>query len=110
MALTLSITIKNCSECRHVGHSGNFTPGGAKPICDHPKASEMVKIIKDLRDDNANDIPDSELNKQCWYWKNRVIPYKRVESDLKGFAGSPRYTREPKKIPNWCPLQNGEKY
>jgi hypothetical protein len=28
----------SCKNCRYQGHSGAFTPGGAKPICNHSKA------------------------------------------------------------------------
>ena len=41
-------TIGNCHECRHIDHSGAFTPGGAKMICGHPDAIDMVTRVKGL--------------------------------------------------------------
>lgn len=29
-----------CSTCKHLDHSGNWTKGGARPICGHPDAPE----------------------------------------------------------------------
>lgn len=88
MEIKINKTIKNCEECRHIDHSGGFTPGGAKPVCDHPKAVDMAGTGKDK-----------------YHWKHRVIPYKRVMLD------ELRSVRRPKNsIPEWCPLKNGCEY
>ena len=34
------IEIKSCDECEYRDHTGAFTPGGAKPCCDHTIAVE----------------------------------------------------------------------
>ncbi len=109
MSITLTVTLKNCKDCRHLTHSGTFTPEGAKPVCDHPDAAKTVKIIKNLKDDDAND-PKTRLIEQCWYWENRVIPNKKVESNLRSNFRIPLTCREVKSIPNWCPLLHGSKY
>lgn len=107
MSLTVTVNLKNCKSCRHIGHSGGFAPGGAKPICDHPRIVEWIKKFKPkLRDDDPNDSATMD-SQQAYHWKHRVIPYKRVE------GGSSRrgYYREAKgTIPQWCPLRNGEQY
>jgi len=34
------VTIKKCSDCNHLSHTGAFTQGGAKPCCNHDKTCE----------------------------------------------------------------------
>ncbi len=93
--MEIKINIKTCLDCDHVGHSGAFTKGGAKPICEHSYAAECV--WKEKQED-----PDAE---KYWDWKYRVIPYRtKINNDL-----NVKY-REPKKIPSWCPLKHGYKY
>lgn len=36
--MTKVIKVSNCHECPHVSHSGAFTVGGARTICDHDEA------------------------------------------------------------------------
>lgn len=38
--MIISIQINSCTECRHWGHSGAFTKGGAKAVCDHDVSCE----------------------------------------------------------------------
>ena len=93
MEITVSLT--NCSGCRHRDHSGAFTPGGAKAICGGPNVSDWVlKYKPETRNDNPNN-PLTDINQQCYYWKHRI-----VEDHLEG--------RE--SFPEWCPLKNGECY
>lgn len=58
--MEVTVEIKNCRGCHHVGHSGGYTPGGAKIICGHP---DIVKIIG------------------CWDWKQRVIKESWMDHD-----------------------------
>jgi len=30
------IQVQDCSSCPHLSHTGAFTRGGAKPLCNHP--------------------------------------------------------------------------
>ena len=78
--MIIQIEIKNCRECKHCEHTGGFTKGGAKPGCNHP---ETVK----------------SKGSDCF---KRVIP-NRISAGFKTI-------REPKSIPNWCPMKNGFKY
>lgn len=71
-----TIQINTCSDCPHVGHSGAFTPGGAKPVCDHDDATNRVCQFK-------RNVP----KKERWHWK-----YRQVKLD-----GA---------VPAWCPLNH----
>lgn len=95
--MQITVTLDNCSHCRHRDHSGSFTPGGAKQICGYPNVSKWVlKTNKNTRNDNANgNLSESQLNKQCYYWKNRI-----VENHLK----------DKESFPVFCPLKHGEHY
>ncbi len=89
--MKITVNINSCPNCRYIDHSGSFTPGGAKDICSHFDASKTVlRLKKGLRDDNPND-PKTIVEKQCYYWGNRVI-------------------EDIKKIPTWCPLKHGSGY
>lgn len=74
--VTEVINITQCSECRHVDHTGAFTKGGAKPCCSHP-------------------VTVARRGNNCFH---RVIPYRCI------FEGNVSYC-VPKCIPNWCPLK-----
>ena len=87
--------IVNCGTCYHRKHSGSFTLGGAKSICDHPDCSVTVKKMYNLKDEDANrNDKNYKIEDQCYYWRNRL-----VESFF--LLG---------KIPKFCPLKNGFKY
>jgi len=79
--MKITIEIENCTECTHLSHTGAFTKRGSKPCCDH---KDTIK----------------EKGYDCF---NRVIPYKVNYNEI-------RPTKEPKRIPDWCPLKNGGKY
>lgn len=81
MSITITVVINNCGECRHVGHSGAFTKGGAKAVCHHDDAVETATRNK------SGIIGDDK-----YHWKYRVIK-----------------DRE-NKIPGWCPLKHGSRY
>ena len=74
---TITTHIQNCDECPYCDHSGAFTPGGAKPICNHPKILET----------------------KGYDWDKRVIPYRR-----EFIFNDERSILKPKRIPDWCPL------
>ena len=88
------IKIETCNDCMHKNHTGAFTPGGAKPCCNHPHTVEMrgADVFK------------------------RVIPYKNVYEDQRSvfdkssFHRDVKPTKEMKGIPTWCPLKNGKTY
>ena len=76
------IVIESCSTCPHKDHSGQFTPGGAYPLCRKAKLPEGEKY------------PD-------YKGTSRVLPYKVGE----------RYNHIPCRqatyeIPDWCPLED----
>jgi hypothetical protein len=54
------VNIKDCSDCCHLGHSGAFTPGGAKSVCGHDYA------VDHCPNKNAK-------GKDRWHWKYRVL-------------------------------------
>ena len=43
--MDITVTIKTCSECRHLGHSGAFTPGGARLVCEHSGDSDWASRV-----------------------------------------------------------------
>lgn len=97
--MEIKIKIKSCNDCRHLSHSGAFTPGGAKPVCDHDKAIPTKEEIGSKR-------WGGKITKDLYHWKNRVIPYKCVYNEI--FLD--KKTRVPYKIPDWCPLKQGFDY
>ena len=36
--MIIEVEINKCSDCIHLDHSGAFTEGGSKPICNHEDA------------------------------------------------------------------------
>jgi hypothetical protein len=103
--MEITIHIDNCRGCRHRDHSGAFTPGGAKEICGHGYAPDMVEKFKKLPNCDCNirrkiNSVDEKRRKEGYilfmktgsYWKNRVLPNKG------------------NTIPEWCPLKNGFPY
>ena len=90
--VTVTVHIDNCTRCRHIDHSGAFTPGGAKQICGHTNITRVIKEVKPhLRQDDPND-PKTDHGKQYYHWRHRVI-------------------KDPEhKIPHWCPLKRGYRY
>lgn len=92
--MEISVQINSCHNCRHNGHSGAFTKGGAKPVCRGPRASHHATKGKNIKEDNK------------YHYEHRVLPYKTVD------LGRPRGIchQLTKEIPEWCPLKNGEKY
>jgi len=83
--MNISVRIDACSGCRHRGHSGAFTPGGAILICEHKYAPREAKV-PEVRD--FNDVNTEEIAKKVF---------------------APR-TLEKGVIPNWCPLKRGLPY
>ena len=83
--MKITVTINSCSSCRHLDHSGAFTPGGAKSICGHPDAK-------------GNSPPSRQrqhLSKdENHHWKWRVIQEEFLS----------------KNQPDWCPLKLGFTY
>lgn len=73
--MSVTIKINTCKECPHVGHSGAFTPGGAKTTCDAPDVVTSVGCY--------NLSKGIEL-REVYHWKHRVIR---------------------NRIPIWCPLR-----
>ena len=95
--MLITVKIKYCHQCHYVDHSGAFTPGGAKPICQHPDVIEIVAKFKDIEcpPDYIKHLNNekSPLHKKAVnyiHWKHRVI--------------------RSKTIPEWCPLKHGGSY
>ena len=76
MSLTVAVQLKCCSDCHHVGHSGAFTPGGAKDVCDHADAVVRCPNGKAKGDDR-------------YHWKYRVGRRSRIPSWCPLKYGSP---------------------
>jgi len=100
--MEITVTINNCHDCRHLDHSGSYTPGGAKWICGHPYAVNAVTKAKKLHIYSKEEMvkvndpktPEQERDKLLdrWHWKHRVLP------------------DEGKTIPDWCPLKQRKPY
>ncbi len=82
------IEITKCQDCPYFNNTGSFTTGGAKPCCNHPEAVKK----------KGND---------CF---KRVIPYKTNWDGFKENYPGQKPPREPKNIPNWCPLETAEDF
>lgn len=78
--MSVSIEIKNCGDCMYLEHSGAFTPGGAKPVCNGPDAVDTFTKNKKVNS-NKKRFPDDK-----YHWRHRVI-------------------RDTNKIHNHCPLK-----
>ena len=94
--MIIQIEINKCRQCAHIGHSGQFTPGGAKSICSHDEIVNVISEVKGLPRDGANDSGCDKMTK-AWFWKNRVIENPDEEEGKGG-------------IPYFCPMLNGRKY
>jgi hypothetical protein len=58
--MKIIVDIQTCKDCRHIDHSGAFTPGGAKLICGHREACNLATLgIK---------APEK------YDWKYRILP------------------------------------
>jgi hypothetical protein len=80
----IKISINKCSQCKHAGHSGAFTPGGAISICNHEGAPRNdVQGVRDFRDINSREIAI------------RVFGQRKITHTI---------------IPEWCPLKQGGMY
>lgn len=85
--------IKGCHECPHSGHSGAFTIGGARSICNHNSSCRPRRSKEDFKAEYPKYFKESEKDKwEHWshHWFHRI-----TEGD----------------IPDWCPLlesKNGE--
>lgn len=60
--MDVTVKIDRCLDCRHLDHSGAFTPGGAKNICGHGKASRYF-------------ITKHQENR--YHWEHRVVDAKK---------------------------------
>lgn len=96
--MEIKINIKTCKDCCHLSHSGAFTKGGAKPVCDHPDAVKCVNYSRGISEpeggfDAMNDEnhPNYKAMEDYYHWKRRVI-------------------RHNFRIPSWCPLKFGKSY
>ena len=78
--MKITVEILTCEDCRDLEHSGAFTKGGARPVCGHEHAVDMVRLRK------PHIVTDD-----IYHWRHRQI---------KKFP----------KIPTWCPLKSGFDY
>ncbi len=80
------IVIETCHGCRHMDHSGGFTPGGAYPLC------------------RAMDPIEGDL------FGSRTLPWTAIKVDhLRRQVADDAAVGTPAKhhtgvIPDWCPL------
>jgi len=81
MGIQITIDIEDCqADCTHAGHSGGFTRGGPRTLCDHPESVKYATRCKtSVKDDDDK-----------FHWRHRVV--------------------KSGKIPGWCPLRHGCKY
>jgi len=89
-AIEIRKTIRTCSDCRHLGHSGQFTPGGARPVCDHPWATDLMSppgIPRPRPTDRGPLGPDNN----AFHWRHREVGRDSVP-------------------PASCPLRHGQDY
>ena len=94
--LTITVVLKNCTECRYIDHSGAFTIRGARNICRHDDAKENfpTRTKEEFWEEypeykkRDGDIPDDTWR---YHWYNRIIP-------------------DINKIPDCCPLKHGSGY
>lgn len=94
--MKIEVTIESCRDCRYIDHSGSFTPGGARTICNHPDVIEIVGEIKKIfkpndyiKHLNNQKSPLYKAAENYIHWEHRVIE---------------------KTIPEWCPLKHGKPY
>ena len=57
--MSVYIEINTCHRCPHADHSGAFTPGGAKPVCNHDAVLRRVQ---------ESGVPD------YYHWRHRIRP------------------------------------
>ena len=84
--MEIKIQINTCLDCKHKGHSGAFTPGGAISICRHQEAPTQG-IIEGVN--GYADIKTEEIA-QAVFGPKQLLDYF--------------------EIPTWCPMNNGYDY
>lgn len=92
--LHITVVLEDCSECRHIDHSGSFTHGGARVICGHPDSTKVRRSKTQFRKEYPEYRLEMKAEKwQYWssHWYHRILP-----SD--------------DSIPEWCPLKHGSEY
>lgn len=67
--MAVQLVINTCGECPYVDHSGAFTPGGAKDICQHKNA--VASFAGHIGDDAPN--PDNLAGGDRYHWKHRIV-------------------------------------
>ena len=107
ITMQVTVNINNCKECKHLGHSGNFTPGGAEAVCFHPKA-----------------VPSNRENRHSQYKQNIIdrLELAQFKTQKGGFYSDVaegldekhhwihRVVENTEDPPSWCPLRRGEPY
>lgn len=63
------LIIPTCGQCPFIGHSGAFTPGGAKSICHHKAA--VSTFAAHIGKDAPN--PDNLAGGDRYHWKHRMV-------------------------------------
>lgn len=61
--MKIEVEIRSCYDCRYLGHSGAFTKGGAKLVCEHPDA-----------------LPSRIHGDDKYHWRHRVVNGKKIPS------------------------------
>lgn len=61
------VDLPDCNPCRHLSHSGAFTPGGAQSVCDHDGAVNCATKVN---------VPEEGEDK--FHWKYRVLDPKKT--------------------------------
>ena len=88
--MLITVSIKNCSQCRFVGHSGGFTVRGARTICVHSDACQARRSKKAFKKEYPEYRTDI-YEDWDYHWYHRIV-------DATG------------KIVEWCPLKHGSAY
>lgn len=102
--MEIRVVINTCWDCRYLGHSGAFGIGGAKLVCEHPDAVDLVWKMKT----DAQRAKDDEDYPQ--HPKIHVRRDHPRREELKRHHWRYRVIKNSKKIPLWCPLKHGSKY
>ncbi len=83
--MIVTVVINTCRDCRYLGSSGGFTPGGPLPVCEHVYAYKYIGLYGK---EEGRDILSGN------HWIHRV----------------PFADWNKPKLPEWCPLAHGSKY
>lgn len=110
--MIVTVIINTCRDCRYLGSSGQYTPGGPVPVCDHNKAMDRRLEIAE-GDEPVRVLQKGGMSPLAAYSYIRHSDNEERESIINGrhwIHRVPFIDWNKPILPEWCPLAHGAKY